>query len=318
MIEILVASPANYATGGVELLHQLCSELNSYEDISAKMLYWHHKEVPGKSPQPKEYEEYHCDYVTHHNMGIPSGFKGVLIVPEIWANRVADPDVRKCIKVVYWESVDNYFKHTPAKDWFRFKNADAIHICQSYYAWSFIYDCGITPMMVTDYINEDFLKIPENHIEKENIIIYNPAKDTEYIRLIMNTMPDVDFIPITGMSREEVIETMWRAKVYIDFGDHPGKERMPREAVSCRCVPIVAEIGGAYDYSDVPLNMPENKLSRDYGSLIAIKKIVEKVFRDFDSESEKMDHYREKIRAEKERFKRHVKDFVFKLREVTE
>ncbi len=33
-------------------------------------------------------------------------------------------------------------------------------------------------------------------------------------------MPDV--VPLKGMTRDQVCELLGRAKVYIDFGEHPG------------------------------------------------------------------------------------------------
>ena len=53
MMNILVACPNNYVTGGIELLHQLCAELNKNRGIDAKMWYIGQDM---KDPQPSEYD----------------------------------------------------------------------------------------------------------------------------------------------------------------------------------------------------------------------------------------------------------------------
>ena len=55
----------------------------------------------------------------------------------------------------------------------------------------------------------------------------------------------IKFKPITGMTREQVIDTMRHAKLYVDFGEFPGRERMPREAALCGCCLITSKIGAS-------------------------------------------------------------------------
>ena len=47
---------------------------------------------------------------------------------------------------------------------------------------------------------------------------------------------------------------MQKAKVYIDFGNHPGKDRFPREAVACGCRVITGRRGAAAFDQDVPID----------------------------------------------------------------
>ncbi len=68
---------------------------------------------------------------------------------------------------------------------------------------------------------------------KEDIIIYNPTKNDEFLGEIMSQTPKLTWKPLEKMTPQQVAGWMNRAKLYIDFGYHPGKERMPREPVSC-------------------------------------------------------------------------------------
>ena len=45
---------------------------------------------------------------------------------------------------------------------------------------------------------------------------------------------DLRWVPLIGMTTEEMRSCMSKSKVYIDFGNHPGKDRIPREAAIFR------------------------------------------------------------------------------------
>lgn len=57
----------------------------------------------------------------------------------------------------------------------------------------------------------------------------------------MKKARELNFKPIINMTRDEVIRELQRAKVYIDFGNHPGKDRIPREAAILGCCAIVGK-----------------------------------------------------------------------------
>ncbi|MCX7738527.1 MAG: hypothetical protein N2Z80_03840 [Hydrogenothermaceae bacterium] len=53
-----------------------------------------------------------------------------------------------------------------------------------------------------------------------------------------------------------MIDILKKAKVYIDFGNHTGKDRIPREAAMLECCVITGRRGIAKYREDVPI--PEN------------------------------------------------------------
>ena len=55
------------------------------------------------------------------------------------------------------------------------------------------------------------------------------------------------------MSRAEVREALCKVKVYADFGSHPGRDRMPREAALCGACVLTNRRGSANFAEDVPL-----------------------------------------------------------------
>ena len=83
-------------------------------------------------------------------------------------------------------------------------------------------------------------------------MLYNPKKGIEFTRQLIEAAPDLNWVPLENMSNEEVRGKLKTSKVYIDFGDHPGKDRFPREAAISGCCVITGKRGSAA-YDDVPI-----------------------------------------------------------------
>lgn len=105
-------------------------------------------------------------------------------------------------------------------------------------------------------LNVEFFK-NVNFDSKENIVAYNPKKGYEYTQQLISAFEkkynNVKFVKIENMSPSEVHDLLVRAKLYIDFGYHPGPERIPREAVISRCNIITSNLGSASNEIDMPI-----------------------------------------------------------------
>jgi hypothetical protein len=55
------------------------------------------------------------------------------------------------------------------------------------------------------------------------------------------------------MTRDQITQTLSNTKVFLDFGHHPGKDRVPREAALCGAIPVIRREGAARFEQDVPL-----------------------------------------------------------------
>lgn len=236
MIEILHVCPANCTTGGPEAIHEFVSKLNKIDGVHARIWYWNAKT---DEPQPEEYKSYSCEYVTE----MPEGFNGALIVPEIWANRVMD--YPQCIRAIYWLGLDAYAGWHPINQGAFLKDKEIIHITQSEYAYQLLRQLKVRHLVkCTDVLNPDFYE-PYKEEDRNNVVLYNPAKATPFTWMLIDECDGIEFRPIRNMSRAEVIDAMRHAKLYIDFGEFPGRERMPREAALCGCCLITSKIGAA-------------------------------------------------------------------------
>ena len=308
-MKIYVACPNNYVTGGVELLHQLCQELDRYEWIDAKI--WYVNENLKEPPQPKEYDEYGNDYVITVNPEKGS----TLIFPEIYAALVNHPNFAGFRKVIYWESVDNYLSSTPSEQMLRFPNG-ILHLAQSHYAVDFLRKYVEAPdeniIYVTDFLNSSYMNARPKK-ERKRQIAFNPAKGYEFTQKLMAAMPEERFMPIKDMTKEQVKDLLSESAMYIDFGNHPGKDRIPREACICGCCVVTSTNGSAKFFEDVPISDCYKIDVNSDGAVEDCKRIITDVLDNYDFHNAYFEPYREQIRRESILFGQGVSKLVMRL-----
>lgn len=238
---INIVCPAHTATGGTEALHQLGQALRVI-GRQAQMVYFNSDGM--HSPCAPRFEKYGVPYI--------EGFQGeeeITVIPEIYIDSIPTlkkwfPKTKIC---VWWLSVDNARMNDDS-----WKTADVVHLAQSMYAEDFLKSNGIEPLWVSDYINDDFFE-PVG-IRKEDIVIFNPVKGFENIcDCIRNSDGRIKWVALNNMTPRELRDAMYQAKVYIDLGHCPGKDRMPREALLCGCNVITSTLGGFGNDVDIPI-----------------------------------------------------------------
>ena len=78
-----------------------------------------------------------------------------------------------------------------------------------------------------------------------------PPPPPLHARAANSSKRGVMLVPIQHMASSQ--QLLARARVYIDFGHHPGQDRLPREAAQCGCVVVTGMRGSAGLFADVPL-----------------------------------------------------------------
>lgn len=321
---IYVACPSRLKSGGPELAHQLVYVLNK-NDIASKVFYIDAKRDDGKLT-PEDFKKYiaNNEYCISLRKASP---EDMLVAPETTTSLVRKYGEK--IKIaVWWMSVDNYFKSLAEKqdlisDLKRavkkalgryFKNSSydfrndpaALHLCQSYYAIDSLKKKSIPKNKIEylgDYINDDYLNVEFDSDKKEDIVLYNPKKGLEFTEKIIESCPNVKFVPIQNLTTHEVRELLLKAKLYIDFGNHPGKDRFPREAAMCGCCVITDKRGSAAFYEDVPID-DSYKFEDVDENLLEISKKIMDILANYDDVYHDFDDYRRKIRSEREEFEK--------------
>ncbi len=302
--------PANLATGGPELLHQLAFKLKQ----QGRNVHMYYYPVGIKNPVHENYVEYGLDYVS----AVEDLPDNVLIVPEVKTQKIYEYNNIK--RIVWWLSVDNYFGSLPGlkgrvnsfifnqlgSQSFLFFDRNLIeadvHLVQSHYAVELLHKFEIIRVhRLSDFLHGSFLEEKTEFDNKENIIAYNPTKGFKYTKKLMKFADDLTFVPIQNMTREQVVQLLKRAKVYIDFGNHPGKDRIPREAAYLHACVITNKKGSAKYYQDVPI-LDEYKFDGKEDDLPDLYKKIKDCFENFEKNNNKFNEYREVIKNQEKEF----------------
>lgn len=100
--KVYVAAPANFATGGPELLHQLVYNLRKLLNVDAYMYYY-----PKSHPNPvhPEYKVYNNPYT----YDIEDKEWNLIIVPEVKSGISILRNFKEIRKAIWWLSVDYFF-----------------------------------------------------------------------------------------------------------------------------------------------------------------------------------------------------------------
>ena len=181
------------------------------------------------------------------------------------------------------------------------------HFVQSNYVKDFLAMKGIDSYFLSDYINDRYFESRCDIGSKENIVAYNPKKGARITEYIIKKSRDIKFIPLTNLTGDEVLNLLDKAKVYIDFGEFPGKDRIPREAATRFCCIITGQKGASSNCFDFPF--PEKyKVSDPVHEVNRIQEMILWCFNDFEDCVSDFAHYREIIQGEKEAFLNEIRN----------
>lgn len=295
-----VACPASFQTGGTEALHVLAFELRKL-GVNAMMFY--RDVTPEQDIIGERFKCFNIPYVFE----IEDNSQNILIVPEIWPTLLEK--FKKLQKIFWWLSVDNYFvglKSQPTffKKKINFKDSSILHLAQSWYAWKFLEDKRVKrKAFLADYLRGDFFtKVPElTDKNRENIILYNPAKGIEITKQIIQNAPELNFAPLKEMTPIQIRDLCLKSKIYIDFGNHPGKDRFPREAAILGNIIITGNKGSAAFNEDIPIlscyKINQNKIDINY-----VVYLLKDCLKNYNKRIHDFSYYRQFIQLDKEKF----------------
>lgn len=330
--KVFVYCPANAVTGGAELLHQLVDILNN-NNLNAFIVYF----GEGELKIPTAYNIYNIKLADK----VEDNVDNIVVFYEAVFDKIQS--IKYSQKCLWWLSVDNFFicafRHLIITDLFKynfrfgvkmslvrvyelfvtgkntFKNnisikdlikLNAINAYQSEYAQNFLSNIGFNQTYaLSDYINTDFYSGISTS-NREDVILYNPKKGLDFTKKLIAKTPQFQWVPVQNMSREELVKMFNKSKLYVDFGYHPGKDRLPREVALNGCCVITGMKGSARFFEDVPI---ENhyKFDQDRDSLDSIIERIQNVLTNYESNINNFDYYRKQILREKELFIKQVK-----------
>lgn len=334
--KIFVPCPANVVTGGAELLHQLVDYLNNH-GRDAYVVYFGENINVCSVAVPKDYSNYNIKQAetvedAAHNVEV--------IYEGIFSTVHNHPHTQK---VLWWLSVDNFYicsgnnlfpldfiGYDNKYAWKRYtrrlvksilhfrndfeetfsirelSNLDAVNAYQSEYAqWWLEKHHFPNVLPLKDYINTDHCQDFDTTL-KEDIVLYNPKKGFEFTKKLLAAAPDIKWIPLQGMSRSQLIEVLKKAKVYIDFGYHPGKDRLPRECAMNGCCVITGKRGSAAFFEDVSVT-EKYKFDERIAKLEDIISTIRWTLQNYETAIDDFQYYRASIAYEKEEFESQIR-----------
>ena len=242
----------------------------------------------------------------------------IVILPEIYTRLIGR--FPRTEIYFWWQSVDNFFLHAGYTVPGRMIGAQRVakmqvgklrrrvakHLYQSDYAREFLESIALGPRArVSDYLAEEYVQAIARppRTPRQNILVYNPAKGKEQTEAILRALsesgrPMPDVVPLKGMTRDQVRELLGRAKVYIDFGEHPGKDRIPREAVALGACALVNRRGSASNPADIPIPGDFKIDDRKPGFEKLAADQIHLLMDDFERQAPRFDAYRQSIAQE--------------------
>lgn len=324
---VYIYCPAKVVTGGTELLHQLASSLIQ-KGIPAYMVYYENEQIV-LCDTPKPF----AIYQVQHSNRVTDQKDAWIVLPEVYLYLGQDFKYAKVI--CWWLSVDNFFHDGLGSafdalrwnTWFGIKriikqyilrraytkaismqslgDKKYFHLYQSYYAFSFLQFYGIHQVQeLGDYINLSFLN-KEAPDYKEDLVLYNPKKMTKQFVQIMKCSPGIQWIPLQNMNLEELTAMYSRAKLCVDFGAHPGKDRIPREAVIHHCCLLTNKKGSAQYFEDIPI-ADDYKISDSELNANLLQERISNIFKNYSTQVQNFESYRHIITEEKTRFDQQI------------
>ena len=183
----------------------------------------------------------------------------------------------------------------------------SINLSQSKYQYHVLNSKKIDSKLLYDFIRGEYFEAAENisYHKKRNIVCYNPRKSSQFMKEIINANPDIEFKPLINYSISELIDILSSSKIYMDFGYHPGVDHLPREAAILKNCVITNKEGSAF-YQDA-VSIDENyKFDEKRKNIILIRKKIDKIFNEYETQIDNFDNYRKRLQDEKNIFKKQV------------
>lgn len=319
---VYVICPAYHKTGGTELAHQLVYEACN-QGVDARITYYNWASYSDAINH--EFREYVDRYTKIEE--IEDNANNFLLVPE--TNFYMLNDYKHIKKGIWWMSVDNYLKNDGFLNAARINGViqaikallhgritlmekgfdkKANQFYQSEYAHQFLISKGISnAYRLSDYINDSYINCEKNVIRKKQVL-YNPKKGLQFTKKIIRSAKDINWKAIENLTTKEVKQLLSKSMVYVDFGNHPGKDRFPREAAMSGCCIITGKNGSAKYYEDIPIP-GKYKFKNDERNIDCIVNTIRDCLENYDERSNDFEIYRNVIRGEHEGFKNDVRKF---------
>lgn len=250
-------------TGGPEAFHQLSDALIE-QGFDARMVYYaksdvNETRVDGDKVEdlwgiPRQFPDYACPFkeYAHYKAKIARSLDlsqpSIIVLPETLLHMA--PLFPQHTVLIWWLSLDNGFNALAMRNLNYMREPYVRHAYQSRYAERVCDALGFVGVgMLSDYTTDlTQYAEPLPWAERPKLVLFNTNHKViaDWPAVIMEVAKlDEEIVcqALPQSSRAGLAEQFARARVYVDLGCFPGKDRGPREAESMGCLPLVLPVG---------------------------------------------------------------------------
>ena len=347
--KVYVLAPANAFTGGPELLHQIAFNIRKIFKVKTTMMYLPTLSDHPVHKNFKKYNLEYTNYVEdnekniliipEHFMFLKYALRYKKVTKILWWLSIDNyfgykfhysynKFVRSLFKIPYnitntFNKLTSYYfgmltYHDYIKyiyKFFNIKNFDELkqidlHLAQSKYAFDYLKKNFNNLKFLSDYQRQDILSnFRKNKILKKNIICYS-NKSNDFINKIQKKI-NFKMIKLSGFNNKQLINVYKKTKIYLDFGYHPGKDRMPREAALFNNCIITNKRGSARNKIDIPISN-KFKFEEKNSNLNFIIDTILNILKNYRNELKKFKSYKKIILNEEDKFFKDLRKIFIK------
>jgi len=301
---VYILCPRKYTSGGPEALHQLAYYLDSI-GINVFICYFNALSQVDREP-PAKYGQYKVKVVAFFE--IKDQASSLIIIPENLYR--LNSIFKKSHKYIWWLSVNNFKKRSIVSDFkfllksiklnnfkigfiifksnFLISNKIEKNLCASYYAMDYVNNLNqlnnclflIEPIGL-EFLNK-YMEWDKKNEKRKDVVLYNPKKGKKFTKKLIALCPNINFVELKNFTFSELVDVFKTSKIYIDFGEFPGAERLPKEAVLFGDLIVTGKNGASKYFDDVKI---DNRFKFDTieSNLYDISIFLNELIRNYDN-----------------------------------
>ncbi|MCL2521937.1 MAG: hypothetical protein FWE36_03655 [Erysipelotrichales bacterium] len=316
--KVYIFCPAHAQSGGPEALHQLRFYLEAC-NLESYLVYYNKE---NNNLTPARYEIYNPKVLELED--IIDNHENIMIVPE--SNTRLLLGYQNLQKAIWWLGIS-------ANDIFMFKKNfknlikkfirkrlskkyvnNVYNLCGSKFAYQFLEKKKIKNIhYLVEPISRDFLldssEICLKASNRVDTVLYNPSKPSETLTKLLKS-ERIKFIPLRGYTPQGLAELFRSSKLYIDFGEFGGPERLPKETVFFGMMILVGKQNAATNDFDVAI--PEKYKLSGFNDIENIEKQILELLRNYEDAVNDFASFRQKIMMLEANFIQQIKEIFLK------
>ncbi len=333
--EIYIISPT-MVCGGADALHQLVYYLNQ-EGFHATVVYPY---ANADCTVKENYHQYTRSWITMND--IRDMKENILIFPEDNTYLQYYKNFHNIQKAVWFLGLrfyrgfcGDYYTFVQKCWWiikmcmigvnscfggYRIRLKKNVNLTASHYAFDYIKKKGGNPRLFIEPVSLEIIHYMQQRNfqfdsadKRENIILYNPKRDANntVAESLQKKFSQYQFLPLQGYTHDQMLTLMNKSKLLIEFGNFPGAERIPKEAVICGMCIIANNEGSARFKEDVVID-DQYKFDGYDNHQNEIQNLIVDIMEHYENHVHHFDDYRSTIYQLEENFIQSIREIFRK------